>query len=86
MNISLPSQIEGYLRDGDIHDALKEAHHFTITRDIKRETLLRFGNLTAEEILPLEALKTYLESQKVSPEHQQVLLEYGEKLIEGQSN
>lgn len=83
LNISLPAPIEGQLRDNDLRDALKEAHYFTITRDIQQETHLRLGSLTAEEITPLEALKAYLESKKVSPERQKILLEYGEKLIAG---
>ena len=86
LNISLPASIEGQLRDGDLRNTLKEAHYFTIARDIKRETRLRLGNRTAEEITPLEALKAWLESQKVSPERAKVLLEYGEKLIGGHGN
>ena len=83
LNVSLPAQAEGQLRDSDLRDALKEAHYFTVARDIQRETRLRLGNWTAEEITPLEALKAYLESKQVSPERTKVLLEYGEKLIEG---
>lgn len=84
LNISLPVSVEGQLRDGDLRDALKEAHYFTIARDIKRETRLRLGGVTAEEITPLEALKAYLDSKNVSPERARVLVEYGEKLIEGE--
>ena len=80
----MPAQIEGQLKDNDIKDALKEAHYFTISRDIQRETRLRLGNWTAEEITPIEALKAYLESKNVSPERAKILLEYGEKLIQGQ--
>jgi exonuclease SbcD len=83
LNISLPVQIEGQLRDSDLRNALKEAHYFTIARDIKRETRLRLGSRPAEEIAPLEALKAYLEAKNVSPERVKVLLEYGEKLIQG---
>ena len=72
------------LRDNDIRNALAEAYYFTIAKDIRRETRLRLGKWTAEEITPLEALKVYLESKKVSPERAKVLLEYGEKLIQGQ--
>ena len=81
LQISLPAEIEGQLRDNDIRNALKEAHYFTIARDIKRESRLRLGNWTAEEITPIEALKAYLESTKVSPERAKILLEHGEKLI-----
>ncbi|GAI05607.1 unnamed protein product, partial [marine sediment metagenome] len=72
------------LRDNDIRSALAEAHYFTIARDIRRETRLRLGKWTAEEITPIEALKAYLESKKVAPERTKILLQYGEKLIQGQ--
>ncbi len=83
LNLSLPSQLDGQLRYNEIREALKEAHFFTIAREIQRETRLRLGNRTAEEITPLAALKAYLDSQQVPPERQKVLLEYGEKLIGG---
>jgi exonuclease SbcD len=83
LNISLPSAIEGQLRYHEIREALNPAHFFTIAREIQRETRLRLGNHPAGEITPLAALKAYLESQKVPPERQKVLLEYGEKLISG---
>ncbi len=86
LNISLPAQIEGQLRDNDIRNALKEAHYFTIAKDIKRETRFRLGNWTAEEITPIDALKAYLESKKVAPERAKVLLEYGKKLIQEQGS
>jgi len=84
LNISLPAQLDGQLRDSEIRDALKEAHYLTIAREIPRETRLRLGSWTAEEITPLDALKAYLEASQVSPERAKVLLEYGEKLIQGQ--
>jgi exonuclease SbcD len=85
LSISLPVESEGQLRENDIRNALKQAHYFTIAKDIKRETRLRLGGWTAEEISPLDALKTYLESRKdISPERARLLLEYGEKLIQEQ--
>ena len=84
LQISLPVQFEGQLRDNDISNAVKEAHYFTIAKDIKRETRLRLGKWTAEELTPLEALKAYLESKRVSPERTKILLEYGERLIQEQ--
>jgi exonuclease SbcD len=85
LNISLPAEVEGQLRDSDIRNALGEAHYFTIARNIKRESRLRLGGLAAEDISPLDALKTYLESRKdVSPERARLLLDYGQKLIQEQ--
>ncbi len=82
LNVTLPSELEGQLRDNDLRNVLKEAHYFTIARDIQRETRLRLGNRTAEDITPLEALKAWMESQKMPPERQEILLEYGEKLMD----
>jgi len=84
LQLSLPAEIEGQLRDNEIRDALKEAHYFTVARDIKRETRLRLGTSTVEELTPVEVLEKYLESKKVSAERTRLLLEYGEKLIRGQ--
>ncbi|GAI28580.1 unnamed protein product, partial [marine sediment metagenome] len=81
LQISLPQEIEGQIRDSDIRNALKEAHCYTIAKDIKRESRLRLGDRTAEEITPSQALKAYLDSIKVSPERAKILLEYGERLI-----
>ena len=86
LQVSLPAEVEGQLRDSDIRETLKAAYHFTIAKDIRREARLRLGQFTAEEITPLEALKTYLEAKKVAPAQAKLLLEYGEKLIQGQNN
>ncbi len=84
LQISLPAEVEGQLRDNDIRNAVKEAHYFTIAKDIKREARRRLGQWTAEEITPLDALKACLEAWEVFPERMKVLLEYGEKLIQEQ--
>ncbi|MFH1382432.1 MAG: exonuclease SbcCD subunit D, partial [Chloroflexota bacterium] len=87
VEISLPGELEGQLRYNDIKDALKEADYSTIAKDVKREARLRLGKSTVEEITPLEALKTYLQSkQEITPERAKVLLEYGERLIQEQVN
>jgi len=85
LSISLPAELEGQFRDNDIRSALGEAHYFTIARDIRREARVRLGGVAAEEISPLDALKSYLESKKgISPERARLLLEYGERLIQEQ--
>ena len=84
--ITLPSSLESQLRNNDIKDALKEAFHFSIAKEIRRDARLRFGTSAIEGIMPLDALKKYLESQQVSQERRKVLLDYGEKLIEKQES
>ncbi len=84
LQLTLPAEIEVQLSDAEVRDALREAHYFTIAKDIRRETRLRLGQWAAEEISPVEALKAYLEQKKVSPARSKTLLEYGEKLIQGE--
>lgn len=86
LQISLPAEVEAQLSDNDLRNALREAHYFTITRDIQREIRLRLGEWSAEEITPLEALRAYLESKKVPLQQARLLLEYGEKLIQEQKS
>ncbi len=81
VNIAVPQELAGRLRDNDIRNMFKEAHHFTIAKNVARAARLRLGKWTAEEIAPSQALKAYLES-KFSPERAKLLLEYGEKLIQ----
>jgi len=81
VQIELPAELEGQLRDNDIRDALKETYYFTVAKDIGRETRFRMGKTTAEEIAPHEALETYLETN-FPPDRARVLLEYGERLIQ----
>ena len=85
LQLSMPAEIEGQLSDADIRSALKEAHYFTVAKDIRRETRLRLGKWAAEEITPVEALKVYLESKNVSSARAKTLLEYGQRLIQGET-
>ena len=84
LNISLPAETEGQLKDNEIREVLKKAYYFTIAKNRERENRLRLGKWTAEELPPLQALKAYLESKNISPERAKLLLEYGEKLIQEQ--
>jgi exonuclease SbcD len=82
LELSLPAEIEGFLKDSEIKSALKEAYFCTIARDIKREARPRLGQFTVSEITPIDALKIYLEQKKASPERVKELMEYGQRLIE----
>ncbi len=82
LQLSLPEEALGLVRDSDLRNTLKEAYYVTVAREIKQAARLRLGNWTAEELTPLDALKTYLESKKVPSERARLLLEYGEGLIQ----
>ncbi|MFC1920799.1 exonuclease SbcCD subunit D [Chloroflexota bacterium] len=84
LQISLPSEAEGEVRDSEIRESLKGAYYSTVGKNVERETRLRLGQTPAEEIAPIEALKTYLEAN-YPPERAKILLEYGERLIQGEN-
>ncbi|MBI2858265.1 MAG: exonuclease SbcCD subunit D [Chloroflexi bacterium] len=87
--IEMPSEIEGHLADGEIRNALKEAHYVTIAKDVKRESRLRLGRSGQggiEEITPLEALKAYLDNKNAAAERAALLLKYGQELISQQDS
>ncbi|MBI2836301.1 MAG: exonuclease SbcCD subunit D, partial [Chloroflexi bacterium] len=88
--LEMPSETEGHLVDGEIRNALKEAHHLAIAKDIKRESRLRLSLSRAgiEEITPLEALKAYLDSRNTAAERAALLLKYGQEIIvrQGEGN
>lgn len=81
LHLQMPAEVEGRVSDADIRAALKDAHYFTIAKDIQRETRMRLATWAAEELTPEQALGVYLETRKVSPERAAVLQEYGERLI-----
>jgi DNA repair protein SbcD/Mre11 len=80
LEIKVPSTISNRFRDNEIASSLKEAHYFTIAKEIQRETRSRLGKSALEGVTPIDALKAYLET-KHTPERAKLLLEYGEKLI-----
>jgi len=86
LNLSLPAEMEGQVRDSEIRNALQEAHYFAIAKDVKRETRFRMGQRAAEELSPLDALKVYLDSKsEINPERAKLLLDYGSALIQERS-
>jgi len=81
VQLSLPGITEASLRDTEINKALGTAHYVTIAKEIRHEARLRLGEWTSQTLTPVEVLKKYLETKKVSDERQKVLLEYGERLV-----
>jgi exonuclease SbcD len=81
VHIYLPASLEACIRDAEINKTLRAAHYALVAKEVRQEARLRLGELTSQSLSPIEALKRYLETKKVSDERQKVLLEYGEKLI-----
>ncbi len=84
LNIKLPASQEKQLRDTDIREALRDADYLSITLDRQRTVRTRTlnGAETAGELPPLESLKAWLQTQDISPERREEILEHGRRLIE----
>jgi len=84
LHISLSQESEGQIIDSQIRSALKEAYYFTFSRDVKRQSRVRLGNHSAEEITPVDALEAYVKDRDFSLSYGKTLLKYGKELIKEQ--
>ena len=83
LQIKVSAEKEALLQENEIKKALKEAYFIAaINKEVEREHRSRLGNYPAEGLTPLQALRLYLESKKTSKDRAQVLIEYGERLIQ----
>ncbi len=82
LHLSLPTEAEAKIQDAQITAALADAHYFTVAKEVERRTRLRLGGQSAEEITPLDALKAYLETQKLSAKRAKAVLKHGKQLIQ----
>ncbi len=81
VQVAIPEQLVGELKEGEIRRALKDAHFIAaIALDVARERRPRVAGWSAEGVTPLEALQEYLKVKKTEVEPK-LLLEYGERLI-----
>ena len=86
LHISLLQESEGQIIDSEIRSALKEAYYFTFSRDVKRQSRVRLGNHSAEEITPVDALEAYVKDRDFSHSYGKTLLKYGKELIKEQAS
>ncbi|MDD2251535.1 MAG: exonuclease SbcCD subunit D [Dehalococcoidales bacterium] len=83
LEITIPQEAEGLLRDSEIRAALKTAHYTTIAKKVTRHVRSRLGSgISAEAITPFDALQAWLDISPFSPEKKGKLLQYGTSLIE----
>jgi len=81
VQVAIPEQLVGELKEGEIRRALKDAHFIAaVALDVARERRTRIAGWSAEGVTPLEALEEYLKVKKTEVEPR-LLLEYGERLI-----
>ena len=83
LRIVLDEAQETLLVDRDVKLALKDAYDIAaIQRDVQRLPRGRLGGLSVEALTPAQMLDSYLQTRNVDPGRSQVLLHYGEELIQ----
>jgi exonuclease SbcD len=83
VQVSIPEHLDRLLNEGEIRKALNNAHYIAaIARDIEREHRPRMPVASVESLEPMEALRAYLSTKKPRLPIDS-LLEYGERLIQG---
>jgi len=80
LHLVIPEHLLHFLREDEILGLLKEAHYFTLSREIIRKK--RPAHLPlVESLTPLEVLKTYLDNKEAEPKRSKIILDYAQNLI-----
>ena len=83
VQISVPGELEGHLRDGEIREALADAHFVaSVSREVVSEARSRLGAAYTKRLDPSTALQAYLESRSVPSDRAEVLMRYAGTLME----
>ena len=83
LQISLPAEMDEHLRDGDIRNALNDAHFVSsISKEVLDQPRARLGTAVSKGLDPKEALRLYLESRSFPKDRAQVLMDHAERLME----
>lgn len=83
LQIKVSEAKEDLLQETEIRKGLKEAYFIAaINREVERRHRSRLGGYSAESMTPVKALELYFESKRISKSRAQLLLKYGEALIQ----
>lgn len=82
VRIAMEAEQEPAFSEARVRQALTSAYHLAgVERQVHRERRTRLGSDDAEKISPLTALRRYLESRNTSPDREQTLVAYAERLL-----
>ena len=82
LQIKLPAELEGHLRDGEIRSALESAHFVaSVSKEVTSQPRTRLGEAYSKGLDPKEALRLYLESRSVPRDRAEVLMRHAQALM-----
>ena len=83
LEITLPAELEGHLRDGEIRAALEDAHFVaSISKEVEDRHRSRLGSGYSKGLDPKAVLKLYLESRDTPRDRAEVLMRHADELME----
>jgi DNA repair protein SbcD/Mre11 len=83
--VNLKPEQEGRLDEGEVRKALAGAFYAApIQQKVERRRRERLPGLLSGPLTPLDALRGYFEATNVPPTRRDVLLEYAERLLQGE--
>jgi hypothetical protein len=84
--VNLQPEQEGRLDEGEVRKALAGAFYAApIQQNVERRRRERLPGLLTGPLTPLDALRRYFETTNVPPARRDVLLEYAERLLQGEA-
>ena len=87
LQIAVPAELEGHLRDVDIRAALERAHFVaSVSREVRGQPRNRLGAAYSRGIDPREALRHYFEEVNTPRDRAEVLMRRAEQLMEEQDS
>ncbi len=86
LQLTLPAELEGHIREADIRQALGNAHHIaSISKNVLDRPRTRLGDAETTGISPKQALQLYFETRNVPEERAALLMQHAESLIDEQA-
>ena len=83
LNIKLPADLEGHLREREVREALADAHFVaSVSKEVIEQRRTRFGAAYSKGLDPRDALRSYLDDRNVARDRAEQLMQRAEELME----
>ena len=82
LRVSLPAGLDAQLRDGELRTALSSAHYVAaISKETEHERRTRIPAGVGDGLMPMDAMRVYLESRNFDDQRREKILRYAEDLV-----
>ena len=83
LNIKLPADLEGHLREREVREALGDAHFVaSVSKEVIEQRRNRLGAEYSKGLDPRNALRSYLDDRNVAKDRAEQLMQRAEELME----